>query len=116
MSEAMGGTWWAGDKTGRDPGSELNELRRAIAEMLETDMDTWPEHGNAPLAIAAAFARQRLHTKGREAERDELRAALRDLREYIYWPDRAAAYVGEDALRARIDALIGPYGEQGGGQ
>jgi len=83
----MGGTWWAGDKTGRDPGSELNELRRAIAEMLETDMDTWPEHGNAPLAIAAAFAHQRQITKERVAERDE--------------------------LRARIDALIGPYGEQG---
>lgn len=44
-----------------------------------------------------------------EAERDELRTALRDLREYIYWPDRAAAHVGEEALRARIDALIGPY-------
>ena len=43
-----------------------------------------------------------------EAERDELRAALWDLREYIYWPDRAAAYVGEDVLRSRIDALIGP--------
>lgn len=44
-----------------------------------------------------------------EAERDELRTALRDLREYIYWPDRAAAHVGEEALRTRIDALIGPY-------
>lgn len=57
-----------------------------------------------------------------EAERDELRAALRDLRE------AAAAIVlltdtghggAIDALAAmlpRIDALIGPYGEQGGGQ
>ncbi|SDV47943.1 hypothetical protein [Chitinasiproducens palmae] len=33
----------------------LNELRRACAEILGNDGDTWPDHGNAALAIAAAL-------------------------------------------------------------
>jgi hypothetical protein len=48
--------YWAGDKTGRDPGEELNALRRAVAETLGEDPETWPTHGNAPLAIASAVA------------------------------------------------------------
>lgn len=44
------------------------------------------------------------------AERDELRAALRDLRAWVIAPRSVQQY---EALRARIDALIGPYGEQG---
>lgn len=34
----------------------MDELRRACAETLGVDPETWPEHGNAPLAIAAAVA------------------------------------------------------------
>lgn len=33
----------------------LNELRIAVATMMGADPNTWPDHGNAPLAIAAAF-------------------------------------------------------------
>ena len=33
-----------------------DELRRACAETLKCDPDTWPDHGNAPLAIASALA------------------------------------------------------------
>lgn len=47
---------WAGDKTGRPAARELEELRRAVAAILGTDLETWPTHGNAPLAIASAFA------------------------------------------------------------
>jgi hypothetical protein len=32
------------------------ELRRAIAEMIGADVETWPDHGNAPLAIASYVA------------------------------------------------------------
>jgi hypothetical protein len=35
---------------------ELDELRRACAEILGQDPETWPSHGNAPLAIASALA------------------------------------------------------------
>lgn len=35
----------------------MDELRRACAELLGQDPETWPSHGNAPLAIAAAMAR-----------------------------------------------------------
>ncbi|WP_231747047.1 hypothetical protein [Burkholderia sp. BDU5] len=34
----------------------LNETRKAVAEVIGADPATWPDHGNAPLAIAAALA------------------------------------------------------------
>lgn len=34
----------------------LDELRRSCAEILGQDPETWPPHGNAPLAIASALA------------------------------------------------------------
>lgn len=37
-------------------GQELDELRRSCAEILGQDPETWPSHGNAPLAIASALA------------------------------------------------------------
>ena len=37
-------------------GQELDELRRACAEILGQDPEAWPSHGNAPLAIALALA------------------------------------------------------------
>jgi len=37
---------------------QMDELRRAVAEIIGTDPETWPTHGNAPLAIAAALARR----------------------------------------------------------
>lgn len=35
---------------------QMDELRRACAEIIGADPETWPSHGNAPLAIAAALA------------------------------------------------------------
>lgn len=34
----------------------MDELRKACAELLGNDPATWPDHGNAPLAIAASVA------------------------------------------------------------
>lgn len=35
---------------------QMDALRRTIAEMLGYDPETWPSHGNAPLAITSAVA------------------------------------------------------------
>lgn len=34
----------------------LNETRKAVADIIGADRDTWPDHGNAPLSIAAVIA------------------------------------------------------------
>ena len=39
----------------------LNELRKSCAEIIGTDPKTWPNHGNAPLAIAVTLAIARTH-------------------------------------------------------
>lgn len=39
----------------KDGAQALDELRRACAEIIGADPETWPSHGNAPLAIAAAL-------------------------------------------------------------
>jgi hypothetical protein len=46
-------TWLGPYKTAAEA---LDALRRAVAEVIGTDPETWPSHGNAPLAIAAAMA------------------------------------------------------------
>lgn len=47
-------TKWLGPFT--DAGQALDETRRAVAALLGADSETWPTHGNAPLAIAAVLA------------------------------------------------------------
>ena len=44
---------------------QWDELRRAAAECIGQDPATWPEHGNAPLAIASALALRQLKLGGR---------------------------------------------------
>lgn len=36
--------------------AEMDELRRAVAELIGEDPETWPDHGNGALAIAATVA------------------------------------------------------------
>lgn len=68
-------------------------LRRACAEVVGADPETWPDHGNAELAIAACLALRTNEIKTLEAERD----ALHEL---------AAFAVDErDALRKRVAEL-----------
>ncbi|MFG1255930.1 hypothetical protein V5F79_01295 [Xanthobacter flavus] len=40
----------------KDATTALNELRKSVAEIIGADPETWPDHGNAPLAIAATLA------------------------------------------------------------
>lgn len=44
---------WLGPHT--DGAQALDALRRACADIIGADPETWPDHGNAPLAIAAAL-------------------------------------------------------------
>lgn len=53
---------------------ERDELRRSIAEAEGYDTETWPTHGNVPLAIASAYVLRR-------SERDRALAALRACRD-----------------------------------
>lgn len=46
----------AEELTALKAGQELDELRRACAEILGQDPEAWPSHGNASLAIASALA------------------------------------------------------------
>jgi hypothetical protein len=48
--------WAALGQAAERSASTLEELRKACAELLGQDPSTWPKHGNAPLAIAAALA------------------------------------------------------------
>lgn len=56
-------TKWLGPFT--DAGQALDETRRAVAALLGADPETWPTHGNAPLAITAVVAR-RIIAQGQE--------------------------------------------------
>jgi len=56
---------WLGPYT--DAWTALNELRRAVAEVIGADPDVWPTHGNAPLAIAASVATRQMELKKRDA-------------------------------------------------
>ena len=57
--------------------AKWNELHRTIAEELGYSAETWPDHRNAPLAIAAAFVLSKQRVERAEAERDALRECVR---------------------------------------
>ncbi|MCA8229265.1 hypothetical protein [Burkholderia vietnamiensis] len=65
------GAEWIGPH--RNGWEALNETRKAVAEVIGADPETWPNHGNAPLAIAAAIALRQPATLA------ELTAAARDV-------------------------------------
>jgi hypothetical protein len=50
------------------------ELHRVIAEELGTDAASWPDHGNAPLAIAAMFVLHKAAAEGAEAALQQMEA------------------------------------------
>lgn len=59
----------------KDAAEALDELRKACAEMLGYDAETWPRHGNACMAIASAVALR--DNKAKTA--DQLKTALNEL-------------------------------------
>lgn len=50
----MSAAHWLGPYNNAD--DALNELRKSVAEIIGEDPETWPDHGNAPLAIAVTLA------------------------------------------------------------
>lgn len=57
--------------------AEMDELRRAVAELIGEDPETWPDHGNGALAIAATVALLVKQTKDEyTTNNDELIAGI----------------------------------------
>lgn len=50
--------------------TSMDELRKACAEVIGADPQTWPDHGNAPLAIAASLGLRSIELDRATAERD----------------------------------------------
>lgn len=50
--------------------TSMNELRKTCAEIIGADEQTWPGHGNVPLAIAACLALRDAELRKTTAERD----------------------------------------------
>jgi len=64
--------------------ADVDELRRACAEIIDADPATWPDHGNVALAIAATLALRtselKRHDAGSMAPSSDGAEALRGLR------------------------------------
>ncbi|WP_254616614.1 hypothetical protein [Burkholderia metallica] len=67
----------------------LNETRKAVAEVIGADPETWPDHGNAPLAIAAAIALRQSEPRGKvtDAARDVLAERARQINQENWTPE-----------------------------
>lgn len=70
----------------------MEELRKAVAELNGFDVETWPSHGNASLAIAAGYA-----------------LTLRNLNEQRARAERLAKVLDETAIT--LSVLKGSFGE-----
>ena len=94
----------------------LNELRIAVATMMGADPNTWPDHGNAPLAIAAAFGiRQHAMELQSSAQADAVEA-LRDLLPLAEAFTRKAVFTAQRAgeLASILDRARAVLAAQGG--
>lgn len=91
----------------------LNETRKAVAEVIGADPETWPDHGNAPLAIAAAIAlrQQKPRADVTAAAHDEVaaRAKLSKPGATLTAAEIAGLHVLNDKLRYVDD--MGPADE-----
>lgn len=58
--------------------AKWNELHRVIAAELDCDAETWPDHHNAPLAIAATFMLNKTRAERAEKERESAAIAMRE--------------------------------------
>jgi len=75
------GAWaprcWYCERAAREKAERgMDELRRACADVLKEDPETWPTHGNAALAIAAALTLACLARENVEAELKETVAII----------------------------------------
>lgn len=100
-----------------DAWQALDETRRAVAEAIGEDPETWPDHGNAPLAIAAAVALARRKPPAADAlgltdacdsraARDVLAERARQISAEGYTPEHDDQHVnGEIAAMAAFYAM-----------
>jgi hypothetical protein len=91
----------------------LEELRRVVAEIIGADPDTWPEHKNATLAIAAAVGLRESHVKRLTEERDALRARIEEMEKQE--PFDADSDVFRSSFEAALKAGNWPATRQGDG-
>jgi len=63
--------------------TSMNELRKTCAEIIGADPQTWPDHGNAPLAIAACLGLRDAELQKTTAERDAALAKVAVLRDQM---------------------------------
>ena len=104
--ERLRRTYWHGDSTGRDPVTELDTLRRAVADLLHYNPDTWPEHGNAPLAISAALASRLMEVERLTKWVDDLQSGMWVNCVYCghrYGPGETTPTSMADALKEHIE-------------
>lgn len=98
--------WLGPYKTGEEA---LDALRRTIAEIIGADPEKWPDHGNAPLAIAAGFGLRAAELKARaptQAARDVLAERRRQIEEKGWTHDHDDEHVlGEIAALAAFYAV-----------
>ena len=94
------------DRTGRNPRKELESLRRAVAELYGADPETWPEHGNAPLAIAAGVALDQANLKRLTEWVADLQSGMYVNCVYCghrYGPGETTPVSMADALKAHVE-------------
>jgi len=96
FDSASGESWGAvaGQPAVAQGDEAMDELRRSVAELLGQDPDTWPSHGNAPLAIASALALATSKAHEDEAVRDVLAERQRQVTDERFSPERDDAYTG----------------------
>lgn len=75
----------------------MDELRRAVAKIMGRNVDTWPDHGNASLAIAATVA-----TLKRATEETERKALANDHPVFALIGEFGSAKNAYAAVDARI--------------
>lgn len=90
-----------------DPALAMEELRKAVANLCGYDEETWPTHGNAPLAIGATVALLAAGAKKTERLRKQLEAkdaALRNALAHINRWRRAGVLPGAEGFVAEAAA------------
>ncbi len=68
----------------------LDTTRRAVAEVIGADPETWPDHGNAPLAIAACVGLREAELKQQAEQASEPVAWM------VYTEDGKSVYVTDN--------------------
>ena len=72
----------------------IDELRKAVASLIVADTETWPRHGNTPLAIAALVQSLLMLNQSLVAENKVLRDA---------WSAEPIGYISEYEKDSAMD-------------